>query len=217
VNRSLQLALAVGLACVAIAMVGYAAYVAQAKIDDLEKELVSTEARLYAAIYREQEFRRTLDSLTTRETLQQAVDTDDIDLRETYVQKVAASLAGTLATFPEGAIVQNGLQRIVEAADPAARAEARDATYIAIFGRADADLGEADILIPPIVKELSGLISAIGGIGSGLISLLLFFVGGGKRKIEEDMLNVDLEMKRVELAKAQYEAREAIGAMKTSA
>jgi hypothetical protein len=217
VSRPLQLMLALVLACVAIAMVGYAAYQSQAKIDDLEGRLELTQTQLFAAYEREQEFYRTLDSFETRDILQQAVEADDSRTRETLVQSVAASLAGTRPKFPEGVIVQNGVQRILEAASPAERAEARDAIYIAIFGRAEKDLGEADILIPPVLKEVSGFISAIGGIGSGLISLLLFFVGGGKRKIEEDMLNVDLEMKRVELAKAQYEAREAIGAMKTIA
>ncbi len=209
-NRSLQLVAALVLACVAIVMVGYAAYLAQAKIDDLETRLASSQTQLFATYDREQEFYRTLDSFETREILQQVVDADDRQTRETLLQNINADLAGTRPKFPEGAIVQDGLLRMIDAANPAERAEARDAIYIAIFGRAEKDPGEADILIPPILEEVSGLISAIGGIGSGLISLLLFFVGGGKRKIEEDMLAVDLEMKRVELAKARFAAREAM-------
>jgi hypothetical protein len=210
VNRSLQLVAALGLACVAIAMVGYAAYQSQAKIDDLETRLEQSQTQLFVAYDREQAFYTILDSFETREILQQVVDADDRRTRETLLQNIAASLAGTRPKFPEGAIVQNGFQRILDAASPAERTEARDAIYIAIFGRAEQNLDEADILIPPILEEVSGLISAIGGIGSGLISLLLFFVGGGKRKIEEDMLAVDLEMKRVDLAKARFAAREAL-------
>ncbi len=59
-------------------------------------------------------------------------------------------------------------------------------------------------------KRLSTLVAALSAAGSALGSLFLFLTSGWKREYEQEMMAIDVEKRRVELAVMQHEAREAL-------
>lgn len=78
----------------------------------------------------------------------------------------------------------------------------------------DDEIVEAPVVLvePEALATVSTLVALLGSIGSAIGSAFLFLTGGGRRRIEQEMLAIDLEKQKVELARMKFEARDAIAA-----
>ncbi|WP_425037443.1 hypothetical protein [Primorskyibacter sp. S187A] len=199
------------LAVVAAALLAFAVYTTWQRMQVLQNDVDYYSGRAAQLEFEKREFLNILNGFDTRDALSAAVQEGDAATRQAIVDNLNAKLAETLAPFPKGAIVEEALAQIVEGA-PDVRQSAYDRMYITLFGSL-----EPTVINQPVVEgafatvnTVVSLLTALGGVGSGLVSLLVFLVSGRKRDVERELLSVDLEMRRVELAKAQYDAREAL-------
>lgn len=222
-TRALRFGIAGLLLLVTAVLLGYTAYTVRERTTSLENQVAflsdeRSAVRIYAQERRLRLFAVILEPpFQTR--LQAVVKMDDTENRQLMIEAVFQDLFGRAGPFSVSGIYgvyDSGftwwLDRLVDAETVEDRARIlEELNQVA--------RGEGAIEAPVIVEEdyslignLSAIVTALGGLGSGILSFLIFFKGGGVRKLDEEMLALDVELKRIEVAKARFAARELLGA-----
>lgn len=214
-TRSARMVWALALAAVAIVLLGFAAFSMQSRIDALEGQLVQAESDL-DAVRSAQEAERfaffnTVLSPEFEAELDRLVAEPSMEERQRLTSQIDVPLLGLPVEYGAAIEVFVRLEFLAEAPTQAQREEIRQDFVQKIFDM----MPEADperFVTKDQASAISLLVTAFGGLVSGISSLFLFVTGGGKRDIEEQMLEVDLEMKRVQLAQLRYDAKDALSA-----
>ena len=203
----------VGIACfgaLSLGLLGYAVYALQTRIATLREDLSYAESRASSAEYALYDlrwgFENALSSVEVAEALRGMVASDDRAERLRLRDEILALVEGTYAPFPEGHRLQEMLTELAEAATAGRRAEILEAWR----GTGD-DGGLSDPVVEPVVvteeaaNVVSALVTAAGGLASALITVSLFLQGGGRRRLEEEMLSLDVEKRRLEVLRMRRE------------
>ncbi len=204
-----RLPVAVGLAAITIALLGYAAYSVQAKqteIDVLTAELGELRGESYA---KEARIFNTLLSPDSLNLMDSMVQEPDAEKRRALVFEITRPVFEDPVPYAAGEEIWARLDMLAQAQDQAERQDIRDRLEQKIFDMTPPP-PEVAIFGLDEARSISTLVTAVLGLGSGLGSLFVFLTGGSRRKIEEEMLSLDLEKSRIELAKLRFEAREAL-------
>lgn len=209
-------ALVLGL--IAFALLGYAWFNERQSNADL-RETVQTQSikisrMANAQIDQERAFYFYLLSEESENRILQIADTPTPFERQRLVTNLSLDLLDFWVQYGAADEVVARLDFLVAEDDAAERVEIANDLIgkigdMAPFGDPGA---EAVVTVDEGFAFISTLVAVLGSVGSALASAFLFLTGGGRRKIEQDMLAIDLEKQKVELAQMQYEAREAIAA-----
>ncbi|MCC1494047.1 hypothetical protein [Cognatishimia sp. F0-27] len=218
-SRAAKIGIASALAILAVILLGYAAYDLRMKNQALQQQIDRLQQDLSSAQIENQVFYQSLLGVAFEEQIQALAAAETVEDREQIAIRIEIALKGQRAFFPDGYYILSDIKSLVpilDADERQARAQAFLENTVSLAQFVLDDLVEETIVIDTkTVSALTGLITAIGGFGSGLGSFLLFMMSGGRREIEEQMMELDLEMKRIELAKAKHAARDVlVGASK---
>jgi len=204
-----RLPLALGLAVIAIGLLGYAVYTVQAKqseveslrdeVSELREEAELKEARIY----------NTLLSEAALNVLDRMVEEPDEEARRALIWEIAQLVFNDLVTYGAGEEIWGRIDQLVETTDQAERQDIRDRLEQKIADMSPIPLDRANLSLDE-ARSFSTLVTAVLALGSGLGSFFIFITSGGRRKIEDEMLSLDLEKSRIELVKLRFEARDAL-------
>lgn len=221
-TRALRFGIGSVLLLATIGLLGYTAYTVQNRIAALESELEyfasqrltirqfeqARHAKLYAAILEPE----------NQALLQSIVDEEDMELRRSMFGDLTDELFGRAGPFSVpsvGGFDNTFLSDFNLLVD---YSELEDRTYILgrinEKARMDGGVEEPMVIVEDtswFIGEISSMATALGGLASGVLSFMVFFRGGGARKLEEEMLALDIELKRIEVAKARFAARDVLG------
>ncbi len=145
-------------------------------------------------------------------TIEAIVQSSVLNRRLQLASDLSNSLSPFLLEYGAAIEVFVRVEQLVQEGERDARAEIAENLINKIEDMAPFDQPQANVVVEEVLSRLSSIVSVLGGIASALASAFLFVTGNGRRQIETDMLAVDLEKQRVELAQMKYEAREAIAA-----
>lgn len=205
-----------GLVAVAITLLGYSAWAWRAQVRDLQSQVAQANARIMAA-----ETALTQVGIPFFGTLQSADVADVLDAmvveplqsaRRGLLNQIETQIFDQFAIYGVAAEVVLRLEDLVLAETEADRQDIRNRLGAKIDAMAPEFGGPEPFVDGQTATTLSTLVTAFGGLVSALSALVLFLTGGSRRNLEHDLLSVDLELKRVALAKAQYDARDALNA-----
>lgn len=219
-TMTLSRTLLAGLVVVAIALLGYSAWAWRAQVHDLENQVAQANARLMAAETALTEvgipFFGTLQSTDVAGVLDAMVVEPSQSARRGLLNQIEAQIFDQFATYGVAAEVVLRLEDLVLAETEADRQDIRDRLGAKIDAMAPEFGGpEPEPFVDgQTATTVSTLVTAFGGLVSALSALVLFLTGGSRRNLEHDLLSVDLELKRVALAKAQFDARDALNAQR---
>lgn len=205
----------IALALVALILLGYAWNGERQKNIRLTDKLEANQNELSQLRSGQQEqetaFFVQMSSDETALRLQAIANADTFTAREA----LAASLFETVGQFQVQFIVaEEVIGRVDMMVDATLGTERQD-----ILNRLVAKI-ESMWITPPFepelfvsaesVNELSSIVTALGGVFSALAAAFLTLTGGWKRPFEKELMGIDVETKRLELAVAQHKAREAL-------
>ncbi|WP_172332446.1 hypothetical protein [Mangrovicoccus sp. HB161399] len=201
------------LAAIAAALLGFAAWQAQQRIEDLEAEVQSLGSQLAEMEFERDAFLYHVSAPDFTEQIARIARLSKAEDRATVAERLIASFDMHLAPLPEAFDLYRRIMAL--AAEPGS--EARQ-VLLAEFELWIDESQSSIVLEEPFVATLesataiSTLATAAGAIASALLSVLVFAAKHGSRRLEEEMLALDVEMKRIELAKARHAARDALDA-----
>ncbi|MEM8554048.1 MAG: hypothetical protein AAGF71_04375 [Pseudomonadota bacterium] len=204
-----QTGLALGLAVLAIALLGFTTYQARTEIATLEATIELQNDELATLYGWQNEFSSELVTEEFQSNMALLVEIEDMEARWAIADETFATLDALWVPYGQGVSLYKSLSYMADALDRADRDAARD-LVVEEFGLDN----EADIQLPPPIasldtaKTISTLVTAGGALGSALMSLVVFFQSGDKRKHEGEMYALELEMKRIEVAKARHAAKD---------
>ena len=202
------------LGAVALSLLGYAAYLARERIQALEEEAAMLQASLAEIHAQEGAFFAKLNSPEFADALTAIVDADTTTERGQEAVRAKDMFIGLQADVPEGYELFTRLTDMVDTQNPERRSILREELEEFFC------IGCGDLVAEPYVEQslaeaISAWVPIAGALGTGLMSMLAFITGGARRRLEQAMLELDLEMKRIEVAKARLAAREALAEIPT--
>lgn len=204
-----RLPLALGLAVITIALFGYAVYSLQAKqseIDDLRAEIAQSKDD---AQDKEMRVYDTLLSPAALAVLDRMVAEPDQNTRSGLVFEISKLVFNDPVAYGAGEEIWGRIDMLVRAQDQAERQDIRTRLEQKITDMMPVPPPSASMGLEQ-ARSISTLVTAVLGLGSGLGSLFVFMTGGKRRRIEEEMLTLDLEKSRLELARLRFDTREAL-------
>jgi len=199
----------------AIGLIGYAGYTVRERINQLEVTISSLEFGLISQQISQNAANVRIRRLSygingnfrfdLEEQINRIVAADDQEKRFDMVAEVIARHDGLFAVPQEGGELTDRLYAIADGGNEQQRQDAGQG-FIEYVDEVTsfAGPGEVNTESPVFVEEdtakaISALTAAFGGLVSALISLALFIKGGGRRDLEEEMLSLEVEMKRLEV------------------
>lgn len=199
----------------AIGLIGYAGYTVRERIaqlgetvSNLEYRLSSQQGAIDTANIRIRRLSYGVNGafrFDLEDHIDRIVALDSEDERFEVVVEVLARHDGLFSVFPGGGELT---QRLYSIAEGDSEAQRRDASlelmglvdeFTDFAGAAESISEEPVIVGEDTAKAISALTAAFGGLVSALISVAMFFKGGGRRDLEEEMLSLEVEMKRLEV------------------
>ena len=205
------------LGAIAIALLGYAFYTERQRSADLELELgfaqMQMDSMRESSVERQGILTRFLLSDEVQGEISQIAELSNPAARQARIAKLNYDLSVDMV---EGGAAPWEVSQFVELVR-----ETSDEERVLIADDLIASaspITEQPVvgIAPETIATVSTLVALLGSIGTALSSAFLFVTGGAKRRIEQEMLSVDLEKQRVELATMRFEARDAIAATKST-
>ncbi len=147
-------------------------------------------------------FEVTSDALVAR--VDAMVAMPDLTDRLRAAKSMVDDLTGLLVRFPDGGDVRGRILAVAEADNLQARqgfAEDFVAFTREIAGLGDALVEEAIIIEQQSAQTVSILVTAVSGIMSGFMTVVLYFQRSGRRVLEDEMLALEVEKMRIEVGR----------------
>ncbi|MEM8592805.1 MAG: hypothetical protein AAGF13_09800 [Pseudomonadota bacterium] len=213
-NGSTRLIIGGILAVATLGLFGYTYYIerqdrlaAEERADALAWD--ASQLRSTIASY-ESDFFFTLTDLESEELLEQIVTTDDWAARTELIEKLTERLGENFVEYGTSQRYSADFEALAVSNDQADRARIRDDV---VERASDEIVLEAPVIVgDPIFdpKLISSWVTAITALGSGIGSIVMFITRRGRRRVDEDLAEIELEKAKIELAQMRYDAREAL-------
>ena len=205
------------LGAIAIALLGYAFYTERQRNADLELDLESAQRQIVSmresSVERQDILTRFLQSEEVQGEISQIAELSNPAARQARIAKLNYDLSVDMVESDAAPWEVSQFVELVQETSDEERAIIADDLIASA-----SSITEQPLVLPEpeTIATVSTLVALLGSIGTALSSAFLFVTGGAKRRIEQEMLAVDLEKQRVELATMRFEAREAIAATKST-
>lgn len=219
--RSVAHPIAIALGLIAFLLLGYAWYNERQNNVSLQStvDFQSREIDLLAdeQYFQENAFYFYLMSDDGEQMIRQIAEAQTLGQRQTLASNLRIELSNFFVTYgaAEEIVVRLDVLVAAQGVDERANIVTDLINKIADMAPIGGIPVESIVSIDQGFAFISTLVAVLGSVGSAIVSAFLFLTGGGQRRIEHDMLAIDLEKQKVELAQMQYEAREAIAATKS--
>lgn len=219
--RSIARPIAIALGLIAILLLGYAWYTERQDNADLKVMAEHQRAEISRLVdeqyMRENELYFYLMSESGEQMIRQIADAQTFSQRQRLASDLSIELNGFSLAYGAAEEIIARLGFLIAESDATTRADIASDLIRKIGDMAPfiEQPVQAIVTAEQGFAFITTLVAVLGSVGSAIASAFLFLTGSGRRKIEHDMLAVDLEKQKVELATMQYDAREAIAATHT--
>ncbi|MEM6386473.1 MAG: hypothetical protein AAF718_09585 [Pseudomonadota bacterium] len=203
---SARLAITVAFAILALGLIGYSAYRMNEEITNLEFENRSLRENNGNMFSQFREFETYLNSLNFNGTFETLVTSTDEEERRATVDEAVEGIEPLLVRYGVALEVSAWMRRIAFEESEESREQELDSLFVYLREEAGIFIGpplEPVVVEPPTVDTISTIVTIIGGLVSAAIAIATFFVGGTKRSLQDQMLSLEIEMKRLEIEKAK--------------
>jgi len=200
------------LALIAFVAVSWGGYHLLSRVQTLEAQNEQLRNQTFELKTARSAFTDYFNRFDVRDRLSGLITAEDQAYRTLIVDEVRAQIGDELIDFDTAAIVREALQDL-ESPSEEQRNAGYNQLYIALFDTVEPVIVPPAVINPDVraaIDLVTSTIVTFAGAASGIISFVVFFTSGRKRGVEAEMVELDLEMRRVELATARFAAREAL-------